>query len=295
MGGDVPTALQAFDVVDRVIADPLRFKLRLGIGEDAYASLKMQKTLQKLWDVGGVAATGAGVAATPIVASTFFASTATGGFLSMIGLGTAAATPLGWIVAAGLASGGAYYGVTRLFRSYSGSLVDTIPKFINTPIDLLGATLFDLLGALAVRLAMIDGDFSEAERAVIVRHFVTDWGFDPSYVDRALTVIIAGADQQRLKNIARALANFQTVNPDCNPSATRAALLSFLREVGEADGLLDEREELAIDAIDTILREETELSFRTAGKRLAAWKRDVGAMARKVTGRTPHSPSALPR
>ena len=200
----------------------------------------------------------------------------------MIGLGTAAATPLGWIVVAGVASGGAYYGVTRLFRGYAGSMVDTIPKFINTPIDLLGATLFDLLGALAVRLARIDGVFCAAEHGVIVRHFVTDWGFDPDYVDRALAVIAESIDDQRLKELARTLAAFQIANPDCNPNAMRAALIDFLREIGEADGILDEREELAIDAIDAVLREETELSFRTAGKRLAGWARDISVVARRV-------------
>jgi len=277
--------IHRFDDVERVVADPIRFKLRLGIGEDAFASLKLKKFVQELWDVGGSAATGAAAAASPAVASTFFASTGSGAFLSMIGLGTAAATPVGWIIAAAVASGGAYYGVTRLFRGYSGSRVDTIPKFINTPIDLLGASLFDLIGALAVRLGHIDGEFVEAERDVIVRHFVSDWGFDPDYVEKALAVILADRNQQSLKDMARAIATFQLANPDCNPVTMRSELIGFLQDIAEADGILDEREELAIEKIDTILREETSYSFKNAGKTLGSWVEKTATAVRGIVGR----------
>ena len=110
-----------FAGVDQVVAIPERFKLRLGIGEDAYASLRIKKTLQEFWDVGGMAATGAGVAASSTVASTFFASTATGGIMGWLGLGVAAATPVGWVVAAAVASGGAYWGVTLFPVSANGT------------------------------------------------------------------------------------------------------------------------------------------------------------------------------
>jgi len=169
-------AVAAFGDVERVIADSFRFKMRLGIGEDAYASLWLKNGLQQIWDIGGVAVTGGTVAASPFIASTFFASTASGGFLSLIGLGTAAATPIGWVVAAALMTGGTYYGVTRLVRRYSSACIDTIPKFINTPMDVLGTTLFDLIATLAVRVAEIDENFDDREKCVIFEYFVTEWG-----------------------------------------------------------------------------------------------------------------------
>ena len=95
-----------------------------------------------------------------------------------LGFGAAAATPLGWVVAAGLLSGGAYYGVIQQARRYSGSRVELIPKFINTPLDLLGASLLDLIGGLALQLARIDGSISEPELAKLREHFITEWRFD---------------------------------------------------------------------------------------------------------------------
>lgn len=239
--------VSSFDGVDCVIADSLRFRRKLAIGEDAYTSLRLGKTLAQLWDVGGVAATGAQVAALPSVASVFFSG---GGLLSALGIGAAATTPIGWVIAASVVTGGAYYGVTRLFRSYNGTRVDVIPKFINTPIDLLGASLLDLIGSLSVKVAMMDGNFTADERLVIREHFVEEWGYSGAYVDRALTVIEDGISGIALKKMVKNYSSFVTANPDCNFSVMRQELIGFLAEVAKADGTIDEREDLALGHIE---------------------------------------------
>mgnify|MGYP003575813124 CR=1 FL=1 len=234
-----------FSEIDRVVADPLRFKLKLGIGEDAYASLRIKKNITNLWDLVSWGGTGATVAASPMVASAFFVPK---GFMALIGFGTAV-TPIGWVVAAAVTSAGAYYGVTRLFGGYEGSRVNKIPKFINTPLDVLGAALFDLMGGLAIRVANIDGQIDDRETQAIVDYFVGEWGFDSVYVDRALAVLRSNISMASIKDMSRNLAKFQAENPDCNDAAMQAELAQFLREIALADGVLDEREELAIDAI----------------------------------------------
>ena len=244
--------LKRFEGVNNVVADDLRFKRKLAIGEDAYTSIRLGRAAAKAWDVGGVAATGAAAAASPIVASTFFGST---GFMAAIGLGAAAATPIGWVVAAAALSGAAYFGVTRLIGGYAASRVDVIPRFINSPIDELGAALLDMMGLLALKVAAIDGSVEDAERSAIADYFVTEWGYDPIYAKVALDLLEANALSTPLKNLASALQAFASDHPDCNAKALIADLLAMLREVAEADGKLDEREELAIDAIGTALRQ----------------------------------------
>ncbi len=193
-----------FDDVPEVVSDELRFKFKLGIGADAFTSLKYGKKVQELWDVGGVAATGAGLASSSIVAGTFF--TGTGGWLASIGLGTVTAvTPVGWVIAAGAVSGVAYFGVTRVLRGYSSSRVAEIPQFINTPIDILGANLVDLVAPLAIRIAKIDGHYDPREAMVIQQYFVREWGINGDYVEAALKVIDENADDGTVKAIARQL------------------------------------------------------------------------------------------
>lgn len=280
------------DDLDCVISDPLKFKRKLRIGEDAYATLRIKNGVQSLWDVSGVAMTGATVAASKVVAGTFFASSA--GLFSAIGIGAAAATPVGWVVAAAVASGGAYYGVSRLVRSRTGEMVDTIPRFISTPIDLLGMQLFDLIGALALRVASIDGNIAPAERLAIERHFINEWGYEREYVARALDVLIASADEARVKAIAKALADFQATNPDCNAEAMQAELLAFLREVVEADGILDEREELAVDAIVAVFKTENAITLSKVGKSLSGIGGQAGSTVDALRKRL-NRPPLLPR
>lgn len=248
--------IHRFDEIDRVVADSLRFKLKLGIGSDAYASMRVGKTLQELWDVGGVAATGAGFAASSTVAGTFFSTT---GWLSAIGLGATAVTPLGWVIGAAFASGGAYYGVTRLFKGYGQSRVDTIPKFINTPIDLLGASLMDLLGTLSVKMAAFDGEIDHREIETAKNYFVEEWGFDTQYTNTAFQYFQEKADDTKLVDIAKALVEFAKSNPDCNFAAISQEILTLMESVALADGKLDEREELALEKVSQILSEAASL------------------------------------
>jgi len=261
--------------LDRVVADPLRFKQQLRIGEDAFVLLRARKHLLSLYDTAGAAGTGAAIASSSAVAGTFFAPK---GLAAMLGLATAS-TPVGWVVAAAVVAGGGYYGASQWFSGKSGAFVDTIPKYINTPIDVLGAALIDLLGSLALRVAAIDGEIDPAERACILDHFVQDWGFDQTYAVRALDALAGRTDDMRVKAIARDLAQFEAANPDCNAPEMQAELMRFLRELVAADGRIDEREELALDAIERILAEAAPTVLTKAGESIAETARTAGVLA----------------
>ena len=250
---------------DLVVADPNKFKIKLAIGEDAYSSLKMAKTLQKMWDVKGVASTGAAVAASPAIATTFFGGG--GGLLSALGFGAAAATPVGWIVAAAVVSGGAYYGAMKVVGSYTSSRVETIPKFINTPLDLLGATLFDMMAGLALKVADFAGEIDDDERQAVIGYFDDVWGISTEYSSKALPLVEQQIKLRSLKDMARMLAEFQVDNPDCNPSAMQKDIKQFLEEIAHADGEMDEREELAIETIEREL--STQFSIQNQAMRSA--------------------------
>ena len=130
--GDQDT-VEWFQDIETIVSEPLNFKARLAIGEDAYTSLKVKNAAVQVWDVAGVAATGAVVAKSSLVATTFFAPT---GFLAALGIG-AAVTPIGWVIAAGVVTGGAWVGITRHLKKASASRLTVVPNFINTPLDVL--------------------------------------------------------------------------------------------------------------------------------------------------------------
>jgi len=243
--------LEKLNSVEFVVEDSTKFKLKLGIGEDAYTSLKLAKTLQSLWDIKGAAGAGAVAAASPAVVSTFFASTA--GPLSFLGIGAAAATPVGWVMGAAILSGGAYYGAMRVLGKFNSSRVETIPKFINTPIDLLGATILDMMAGLSLKVSSLAHNIEDVERSAIAEYFVEEWGLSVEYVEAALPIIEVSIQDKKLKDMASSLAEFQLENPDCNPNAMRKDIKAFLEEIAFADGDYNEVEELAIEAVENVL------------------------------------------
>lgn len=275
-----------FSEVKTVLANPEKFKIKIGIGGDAYTSLKAAKTVSQIWDIGGAAGTGASVAASTTVASTFF-----GTFWSSIGVATAV-TPIGWIVGAAVVSGGAYFGVVRLFKSYSGSRVDEVPKFLNTGLDVLATSSFDLMGSLALKIASIDGHIDPTELDAIHDYFVDEWGFDETYIRLALTVLSENIDRSRLSDMTKTLADFAINNPDCNFDAIRNEIKNILTEVAEADGSLDEREEMAIERINSSLQEHSSLT-RSASRAISGTAKSVSDFANSTANNLHASVSGL--
>lgn len=270
-----------------VVQDPNKFKIKLGIGEEAYATLKLSNTLQTIWDLKGAAGTGAAAAASPVVATTFFGGG--GGILSTLGFTAAATTPVGWVIAAAVVSGGAYYGAMRVAGAYKSSRVETIPKFINTPIDLLGATIFDMMAGLALKVVDFGGAIDDVERTAIIEYFTDDWGISEEYARKALLLIETQISNTSLKEMVKSLADFQIDNPDCNPVAMKQDIKQFLEEIAFSDGELDEREELAMETIERELNRHLAThnqSLRTASKYLTKTNEAVGEATSTIAKQT---------
>jgi hypothetical protein len=152
-----------------------------------------------------------------------------------VGLGTAA-TPIGWVAFAALASGGACYGLYRLLGNRRGERVIEIPRYLNTPLDQLGLAIFDLIAPLAVRMAAVDGCIERAELDHLQQHLVREWGLDEAFVNQALVRIIGEASAGDLARMARERSAFLHANPDCNHAAIAADVLQSLRQMLEAAG-----------------------------------------------------------
>lgn len=265
-------AIEEFKHVNKVIANPEKFKIKLGIGSDAYTSLKAGNSVAKLWNVGGAVGTGASVAASNTVASAFF-----GTFWTGVGV-TTAVTPVGWLIGAALVSGGACYGVARLYRSYSDSRVEEVPKFLNTGLDVLGSSIFDLMGSLALKVAAIDGTIDAEEISAIKEYFCEDWGYDQRYVDQAVKLLWGNIDRTRLADMAASLALFAKNNSDCNFKAMQAEVTKLLIEIAQSDGHLDEREEMAIQLINNSLTEHGSILV-SAGSVISGSAKSFGKLA----------------
>jgi hypothetical protein len=277
--------LQGFEDVESIVSDPLRFKAKLAIGEDAYTSLRVKNAVIQVWDVAGVATTAAVVAKSSVVASTFFAPT---GWLAAIGIGTAV-TPIGWVVAAGVVTGGAWYGITRHLKKATASKLTVVPNFINTPLDVLALGLFDLMVPLALEVASVDGQIEASRRQRIANYFVGEWGYDADFVDAGLEHVASRMSEVSVRELAQTMAEFASRNPDCNFRVMAAEIVGFLREIATTDGAIAPADERAIAEIETVFENASRFSLR---KSLRAGWNAVCAGSRRLLPRRGSKPKS---
>lgn len=260
------------DDIEKVIGDEMRFKAKLAIGENAYAELRNANAVRKYWDLFGGVDGGAAIAKSSIVASTIFVPH---GVLGLIGLGTAV-TPVGWVIAAAV-SGGAWFGIMHALGGATGNRVTVIPKCINTPLDIIGTKLFDLMMPLALKVAHADGRISNQERQCIRNYFVNAWGYDHIFVEVGIALIEPRLDQFKITGVADELIAYKKSNPDCNYAVMSKELVDFLREVMESDGVIDEREDLTLKRVKGIFADADLKSF---GDGFANFKNGLTAKAK---------------
>lgn len=242
-------ALETYrDVLNRLeltspVDHPDLFKMELEIGEKGYNRLLDRKSLLEIWDVVGAGITGASVVSAPFVATTLFPAA---GVLAWVGLGTAAATPPGWILAAGLASGTMWYFIRGWFLK-DDHKVRKVPRYINTPLDLLAISLFDLMVPLMLRVAVVDGEICERERDVVVEVLLYNWGYNPQFIKAGLECIEKTlVNYEDVDGLAANLAKFAQSCPDIDEKKFCAHLVHRLERIADSDLRRDPEEDAAI-------------------------------------------------
>lgn len=249
-------------IADIIIRSPNLFKLKLDIGEEAYRTLSTWNNITKYYDAGGAGMTGAAIAGSSVVANTFFAGN---GILSLIGIG-AAATPVGWLVAAGLASGAAYYGISNILEKQKDGMVKVVPTFINTPLDVLAVGMSNLMFPLAFQVALADGYFSEEERIEIREYFADEWGYSPEYIDKRFSELESDLQEFSIEELTDGFLRYIRENKDCNHKSISKEILSFLHDIAKSDGVFTQEEKDALSTIEETINTQLSPQF---GKRFA--------------------------
>ena len=223
------------DEPEEVIAHDLVFKGRLGIGEEAYTFLKRSRNLSAFIHplLAGGAASGA--AASSVVAGALFPATGFGSALAAIGIGAGAVTPIGWVVGAGLAAGGAYVGVRKLLDNKKDKWVVVVPTSITTPLDLLGVELLHRMLPLGLKIASADGRIIDSEMEEIADHYEKDWGYSRDFVIKTMEEIKEDVENLSYEEFAKSLSDYCDKNRDCDRGTIVDFLLDHLKEILEIE------------------------------------------------------------
>ena len=271
-----------------VLRDSLAFKAKLGIGERAYAALRKRENLTTISEAVGVGTLASSAAASGVVATTFFSASSgvIGSALSVIGLGAAATTPVGWVVAAGVLAGGSYLGVSRILERPKDTGLIVIPKYINTPLDTIAVALVELVLPLSLKVADAGGCGS-SERAVIVRHFATEWGYDEGFITNLADTYDQELSAVNTARLVQALIHYVKESPDCDQEAVLNDFIQLLHDVIEADGVVEEKELLMMQYVTDLISVEAKSEGISAAviKSVSVASDRITSTGKQITGR----------
>ena len=111
-----------------------------------------------------------------------------------------------------------------------------IPKYINTPLEALGAALLELMLPVSLKMAAADGAISEVERRLIVNHYVSEWGFNVVFLEKLIEQFERELENVRYSALVSSLTAYTEDSPDCDREAIMSGVLTHLREIADADG-----------------------------------------------------------
>lgn len=165
--------------IEIVLDNKITFKYKLNLSQDDYKYLNNAKNLHEFAEALLAGAAGAGV-----VYGGFMASL---GVLGQIGLGIGLiSNPIGWMAIAGIGASGLAYGARQVSKKADENTYTKVPKYIKTPIDVLGENLINLFLPICIKIALVDGEFVKKEKEVIVNYLSTQWGYNRNYIENKM-------------------------------------------------------------------------------------------------------------
>jgi uncharacterized protein YaaW (UPF0174 family)/uncharacterized tellurite resistance protein B-like protein len=239
-----------------IIDCPLQFKAKLKIGDEAYKYLSKADNLID-FSIKIAAGLGGG-------------SLFTLGWLATLGpiakfalLVGFTSTPVGWIAGAGALSVVLAYGLMKAKKKSKDATTITIPKHLNTPLDILAQTVLSLILPATVKMAVIDGCLCENERQVLRDYFAQEWGFNRYFIDNAITEqkkLIDDFDYEQYRNL---LIASTCADKELKYDVIKEELLVILTEVMKADGNISLEEDKELLKLSSIISEPGETEAKS--------------------------------
>ena len=235
---------------EAVILDhPLVFKAALNIGDQAYKWLRTSGNLAKCLNAIVVAlGTGGSTAIIQHLTASGFAK-----LLALIGLSSPATWPF---ILVGVVSASVYLGGSLIFKRSKDKIIAIVPKYINTPLDVMALELIALMLPLSLKIAYADGEIAPSERRAILDFFCQKWGYSAKFVD-----CLASQYGMRLQDfsygqLAESFGGYLEKSKDANQKAIIRDFLGFLTDVVEADGEIRDDEREHLNQLETLLKEQ---------------------------------------
>jgi uncharacterized protein (DUF697 family) len=233
---------------ESIVQDPFKFKAKLKIGSDAFTVLSKAENLHDSVNILTGSATGAAIVGTAWLSGL--------GTLGTLGLSLGVVTtPVGWIAAAGLGGGGVVFVLKKMLKKAKKSSVDEVPKYINTPLDILAANLVNLMLPPMIYVSGIDGEHHDKERETIINYFLEEWGISHSFIQGKYNELVLSGGHFDLQAWSESIGQLSE-SKDISYEELCEELITALEAVKDADGVHHDSEQDAIEAVRASLTRE---------------------------------------
>jgi uncharacterized protein YaaW (UPF0174 family)/tellurite resistance protein len=179
-------------------------------------------------------------------------------------------TPIGWVAGASALSAVLAYGLMRVRGKSKDATTISIPKYLNTPLDLLGQTVLSLILPATVKMAHSDGQLCENERKMLCDYFSQEWGFNRYFVANAIAEqesLIAEFDYEQYRQLLIAAT---CADKEIKYDVVKKELLTILADVMNADGHISPEEERELEKLSIIINEQGDTKADSVAKSVIA-------------------------
>ncbi|TCO73698.1 TerB family tellurite resistance protein [Chromatocurvus halotolerans] len=241
--------------IQTVVADSDRFRRKLEIGGEAFALLTRAENTSSYVNAlsGGAGAAGA----------TYAAWWSSLGVLGKIGAGIGmVSTPVGWVGAAGAVGAGTFLLTHRLLRKMRQATTEEIPRFINTPLDVLGVSISEILAPVLCKIVLADGEVADQEISRVESYLCDEWGYDEKYVKSLLVFDAKHVADWDWSQLGEAIAGLRSTK-DVKVSGFARELVRIAEDVAESDGRVTQSERVQLARLRDAVGVDTPRSLWT--------------------------------
>ena len=146
--------------------------------------------------------------------------------------------------------------------------------------------LVELVLPLSLKVADVGG-CGPSERAVIVRHFANEWGYDEGFITNLADTYDQELSAVNTARLVQALIHYVKESPDCDQEAVLNDFIQLLHDVVEADGIVEEKELLMMQYVTDLISVEAKSEGISAAviKSVSVASDRITSTGKQITGR----------
>lgn len=123
-------------------------------------------------------------------------------------------------------------------------------------LGLMACSILELLIIPCIKIAYADGDFSMDERILIVQLLSEEWGYHEAFIEQLITEIEPQLLHFSYEDFAHNIREICKIFPEINYDESKDELISVVKKVVLADGIIHPNEQAELDSFTEYLTQD---------------------------------------